>query len=489
MKWDLVDAAGAYKGRSIGLDGQEILNLYAELSPSQAAKNTYSLIGTPGLKLLATIGTQYVGCRGLFKTARDRLLGVYGNTLYEIYADYTYASLGTLNTHSGTVSFAEIDKQTDPTSAAVSHVMMVDGVNGYILNTLTNVFTVISGDYLPGTSVTSQNGFFIQNLNDNNKFIYSNQYDGLTWQASLNYFGAESSPDPILWCNVVNNQLWLIGSASVELWNYTGDANFLWQRSGIGFINTGMAGRYCATTLLGNNFWLGSDREGQNIIWMSGNSYTPQRISTHAIEYILTNMDRVDDCIALSYAQEGHQFVIFNFPSGNRTLVYDVATSLWHERGSFNTQTGLNDRHRAVHIANWNNKIFVGDHSNSCLYEWSLDQYTDDGKTIKRIRVAPHIHNERHRIFFHQAEIDLVRGQGLTGNADPHIMLDISNDGGYSYVPLQIMSTSGRIGARLTRCRWNKLGMSRDRVFRITMTDAVKWHLISGRIDLTSEVV
>jgi hypothetical protein len=94
-----------------------------------------------------------------------------------------------------------------------------------------------------------------------------------------------------------------------------------------------------------------------------------------------------------------------------------------------------------------------------------------------------------HRVFFHQAEIDLVRGQGLTGNAEPHIMLDISNDGGYSYVPLQIMSTSGRIGARLTRCRWNKLGMSRDRVFRITMTDPVKWHLISGRIDLSSEQI
>ena len=485
MKWSIIGAA--YKGRSIGLDAQECVNLYPEASPSAEAKNAVSLIGTPGLKILATIGTQSAGCRGMYATARSRLLSIYGNTLYEILPDYTYVVRGTLNTYTGTVSFAEIDKQVDPTSAAVSHVMMVDGSNGYILNTLTNVFSIIGGDYLPGTSVTSQNGFFIQNLNDNNKFIYSNQYDGLTWEASLNYFGAESSPDPILWLTVVNNQLWLIGSSSIEIWNFTGDPDFLWQRAGIGYINTGMAGRYCATTLLGNNYWLGSDREGQNIFWKGGISYTPERISTHAIEYILTMLDRVDDCIALSYVQEGHQFVVFNFPTGNRTLVYDVATDLWHERGSFNNITGLNDRHRAVHIANWSNKILVGDHSNSCLYEWSLDQNTDDGKIIKRIRVAPHIHNERHRVFFHQAEIDLVRGQGLTGNADPHIMLDISNDGGYTYVPLQIMSTSGRIGARLTRCRWNKLGMSRDRVFRITMTDAVKWHLIDGRITADSD--
>lgn len=74
---------------------------------------------------------------------------------------------------------------------------------------------------------------------------------------------------------------------------------------------------------------------------------------------------------------------------------------------------------------------------------------------------------------------------GVTG-AEPKIMLECSNDGGYTYGN-QIWSTSGKVGERLARVRWNKLGMSRDRVFRITMTDPVKWVLIDGKLDLTSE--
>jgi hypothetical protein len=76
-----------------------------------------------------------------------------------------------------------------------------------------------------------------------------------------------------------------------------------------------------------------------------------------------------------------------------------------------------------------------------------------------------------------------------TLGSEPKVMLEISNDGGYSYLDLQIWATPGKLGERLTRCRWNKLGMSRDRVFRVTMTDPVKWVIIAARMDLTAEKV
>ena len=494
MKWDLVGAA--YRGRSIVVDGQECVNLYPEASPSTEAKNNVVLIGTPGLKLLNTIGTGSNGTRGIFVTARNRCLAVVGNILYELDSAFGYTTLGTLNTHAGRVTFAEIDIQTDPSAAPESQVMLVDGNYGYILDTLTSVFTQISGDYLPGTSITSQNGFFVQNLNNSNKFIYSDQYDGLSWQASLNFFAAESSPDPIKYITLINNQLWLVGSKSIEIWNYTGVAEQLWERSGVGYIQTGMAGSYCATTIVGNILWLGSDKDGQNTVWQSGASYTPQRISTHAIEYIISQIGDVSDCVTLSYMKEGHQFVVFNFPSGQRTLVYDLNTQLWHERGDYNKYTGLNEHHRAMFVAGWDNKILVGDVDNNNLYEWSLEQYSDDGKTIKRVRTCPHIHNERHRVFFHQIEIDMERGVGdgqtlsdLPSGSNPQMMLRYSNDGGYNYSSNEIWQDVGKIGARLCRVRFNKLGMSRDRVFQLVMTDPVKWILIDGRCDLSTEAV
>ena len=410
MKWNIVEGS-AYKGRSLGVDGQEMVNLYPETN-GPLAKNTTALRGTPGLFYLNAIG-QNSGCRGLYVTARDRLLMVVGNKLYEVSPFWSYSVLGNLNSISGPVTFAEMDKQLDPTSSPISHVMLVDGVNGYILNTLTNDFTIITGDYIPGSSVIAQNGFFIQNCNDSNKFIFSNQYDGLTWEASLNFFSAESSPDPILYITLINNQVWLYGSKTIEIWNFTGNPNELWQRSGIGYLMTGLIGRNAATNIMGQVVWIGSGKDGQNIVWLSGSSYTPQRISTHAIEYIIGTLGDINDCMAMSYVQEGHQFVLFNFPVGNRTLCYDLTTDLWHERGILNPSTGLNERHRAMYLAAYQGKILVGDDANNFLYYWDLGQYTDNGATIKRVRVCPHIHKERQRVFFHQAEIDIEKGTAL----------------------------------------------------------------------------
>lgn len=486
MKLSIIGAT--YKGRFLGLDGQECINLYPEISASAEAKNVASLMGTPGLRKLLAINSNS-GCRGFFTTARDRLLMVAGAKLYEIDKDHTITVRGTLQSSEGSVCFAEIDKQPDPSTAAVSQVMIVDGLKGYIFNTQLNTFVTITGDYFPGTSVISQNGFFIQNINDSNKFIYSNYLDGVNWESSLNYFAAESSPDPILSIKLLNNQLWLMGSKTIEIWTFTGQSAQLWTRSGVGFINTGTTGRTSSTLINGHIFWVGSD-QGQNIIWHSGGSYSPERVSTHAVEYILSTLGDLSDCVCYSYQQEGHQHIVFNFIGGNRTLVYDMTTSLWHERGSFNPASGQNNRHRVTYVVNWDSKVIAGDSANDNVYELSLDQYTDDGRLIKRIRTCPHIHNERHRVYFHQLEIDCAKGYGLTGagyGSDPKIMLTYSNDGGYTYSPNEIWGSTGKVGERINRVRFNKLGMSRDRVFRLTMTDPVRWCLIDARCDLTPE--
>jgi len=483
-KMDVI--GGAYKGRFLGLDGQECINLYTEMSPSAGAKNVASLIGTPGLKILKDLELS-APCRGLFTTARDRLLIVVGNRLLELTSRLEVVTLGTLSSSNGTMSFAEIDKQPDPDSAAVSQVMMVDGESGHIFNTSTNTLTTITGDYKTGTSVISQNGFFLQNINDSNKFIYSNYLDGLTWSASLNYIAAESSPDPIESLALLNNQVWLMNTKSIEIWDFTGDPNLLWRRSGVGYINTGVVSTHASSMINGTIAWLGTD-QGKDIVWMSGGSYNPTRISTHAIEHILGTID-TKDCISFAYQQEGHQFFVFNFLSGNRTLVYDVSTAMWHERGSYNPGTGLNDRHIALYTTVWGSKIVVCGNIGSQVFEWSLDQYTDNGRLIKRVRTCPHIHADRKRISFHEIELDVAKGYGLTGSSaygtNPEVVLTISNDGGYNYLPHEIKVSAGKVGARLEKISFHRLGMSRDRVHRFTFTAPVRWCVIDGSMNVT----
>jgi hypothetical protein len=476
---------GLYKGRSIGIDSQECTNWYLEQNLPNS-KNNYALIPTPGLKLISSSSGGVGGGRGLFTTANGRLLRVIANRLEEIATDYTVTNLGTLNTSTGRVSFAEVITSTG------SIVQVVDGSYGYTLITESNTFAVISGDYIAGTSIVSINGRFIQNTISTSyggtRYIYSGQYDfANTWAASIDYYTAEVSPDPILNIQQINSEIWLLGPTTVEIWYPTGSSDDPFSRQTTGVINIGTAARYGVCNI--NNYiaWVGSNIQGQGQIWLA-NGYIPQRISTHAIEYIIGQMTDISDCISYAYQQEGHVFLVFNFLTGNRTLVYDLTTQAWHERASYDAQSGKNNYHRVVSLTYWANKIVVGDYNNDNLYQWDLDTYTDNGQVIKRVRTGPHHHNDRKRVFYRSFELDIERGTGLlptTGptdvqGSDPQIMLEWSDDGGYTWSNEHWVS-AGRHGSRYARAIWRRLGHSRDRLFRVSVTDPVKIILIDAQ--------
>jgi hypothetical protein len=485
----------AYRGRSIAIDTQELVNFYLEKNYS-GSKSQYSLIPTPGLKLLANI-PGYGGSRGFFTTAQNRMLIAKGNKLYELYADYSYVELGTLNSASGRVSFAEVITSTG------SIVMLVDGGNGYTLITETNAFaTLVNGDnYHPGTSIISINGRFVQNTGldwySGQRFTYSGQYDqasiwddsGLVFGALGQYFTAEASADPILNIQTINGEIWLFGSQSTEVWYYTGDTNQLFARVNSGAVNNGVSGNYAACSINNTVAWSGSNVGGNGSIWL-GSGYIPQKISTGAIDYIISQMNDISDCIALAYQREGHLFFIFTFISGNRTLVYDLSTQEWHERGHYDVSSGRMNYHRVVCHALWNNQVIVGDYGTGNIYEWDLDTNDDNGETVRRIRTCQHVHDDRKRLFFRALEIDVERGTGsLLANvptaigAEPKVMLQTSDDGGFTWSN-ELWSTLGTIGNRLARVRYTRLGMSRDRIFRVTFTDPNKFIVVDASIDV-----
>jgi hypothetical protein len=75
-------------------------------------------------------------------------------------------------------------------------------------------------------------------------------------------------------------------------------------------------------------------RAAKGIVYRA-NGYTAQRISTHAVEWQIQQYGNLSDAIAYTYQQDGHSFYVLIFPSANTTWVFDVATSLWHERAAF----------------------------------------------------------------------------------------------------------------------------------------------------------
>jgi hypothetical protein len=383
------------------------------------------------------------------------------------------------------------------------HLVIADGQSGYEFNLNTNTFKMIDDDeFVGGSHVILMDNYFIMNQKDSGFFCHTNvridPNKELVWDAS-NIFNAENCPDNIMALSKINNELWIFGNKTIEIWYVTGDSDNEFQRIKSAVLNIGTEAKYSVATNGQTLYWLGSNEQGHGTIFRS-NGYQAQPISNHAIEYIIGQLARLDDTVGYCYQQEGHEFYLFSFPSSGKTLCYDATTGLWHERQSFNETSNTSGIHRGISHAMWNGLNYVGDYENGNIYQLDLNTYTDNGTLIQRIRTTPHIHQDRKNIFYNKFEIDMekavgIDGQtilpsGLTGNtpqgADPQVILTWSDDGGFTWSK-EYWTTIGAIGNYLTRIQWHGLGCSRDRIFRVKITDPVKVVFIGATMDAAIE--
>jgi hypothetical protein len=368
----------------------------------------------------------------------------------------------------------------------LTQVMIVDSADyrGYIYTPSTTTFAQITHvDWPTASQAVYQDGYFIVMKPDTDEFYISANEDGTTWDAA-DFIRAEGSPDLGVALVSEKRELWYFQEATTEIFYNSGDATFPFERIQGAYMNMGCAAAFSVASLDNSLFWLGRDKRGRNIV-LRASGYTPQRISTHPLEYQIESYSDVSDAFAYAYQQEGHTFYVLTFPTGNATWVYDASTGLWHERQSFD---GLTDRR---HLANCYsfcfNKHLVGSWQDGNLYELDLDTYDDNGQMIKRIRAGQHMHNDRKRVFYHKFELDMEFGVGLDGGAqgeDPQAMLRFSDDGGHTWSN-EKWASFGKIGERKKRVFWRKLGQSRDRIFEVKITDPVKVVIVDANVDVT----
>ena len=90
------------------------------------------------------------------------------------------------------------------------------------------------------------------------------------------------------------------------------------------------------------------------------------------------------------------------------------------------------------------------------------------------------------RVHYGSFQLDVQTAVGLNGagqDSDPQVMLEVSNDGGNTW-GRPVWRSAGKIGEYTKRLIWNRMGASRDRVFRIKMTDPVKWVILGAYVDI-----
>jgi hypothetical protein len=102
--------------------------------------------------------------------------------------------------------------------------------------------------------------------------------------------------------------------------------------------------------------------------------------------------------------------------------------------------------------------------------------------TIRRERIFRHLSDEQQWIFYQWLQIDAEAGVGLSEGqgSDPQIILQWSDDGGHTWSNEHLLSAGkqGEYGKRAILKQ--PLGRSRDRVFKVAMSDPVKWALLNA---------
>lgn len=549
-----------YAARTLAAAAQSCINVYPEKIEDAAEKDKggalligcpgkhrfqdLSVVGTPmrgiwsgGGRLFYAGGAHYAEINsagivvGAIRTIADDithspvLFFANGTQLFIVSAGRAYCDNGagpiiiTLAPLSGTATAAGQFVNWvsgDPFSAGLQgKAITVDGETQTVLNVLgPTVLTTVSafsiprdGDFTttaPDLVVSSGcfgDGYFMVSQANSRQFNISPLNNGTgdagdgIWN-SLDSAVKESYPDfirSILWCN---EQLYLFGTESFEVWQNVGSqlvngvASFPFRRIDGATGKFGSVSPNGPIAIGGQVFFLGGDSTGQTVAYIM-NGFTPKRISTFAIENAWNNQLLGATAVSASYLEEGHTFWEISFGPDALTWVYDITTGAWGQRGAWFGSSFLSygrQYHTFVTNStssgnNWGagGKHLVGGDGTSIVYEQSLNFYDEAGADMGWQRDLEYLYNSGKRMYLKRMDLEMETGAVASGPA-PVITRSYSDNRGQSFSNPQTAS----IGVHddfTKRVFWPVAGSSRGRVFRLAGVGQSKVALVCCDLD------
>lgn len=424
----------------------------------------FALYPTPGVSEL--VQSTQVGGRGGC-VAQGRAFVVIGAQFAELNSDFTLTIKGIV-VDDGKPAYVTTNGD------AVSEIMIAAGGKGYLYNMLTDAFTnPVDNVHFMGMVDT----FFVALDADTSTFKMSNSYAGGTWDGT-NILQRGDAADGWISMLVVEPEIWLFGTNTGSVLFDNGASPFPFAlRQGL-IIPQGTCARYSPAVLDGNPVWLGGSTAGDRIVY-GAQGYSAARISTHAMEWAMSQYARVDDAIGYTYQDQGHSFYVLNFPSANATWVYDAVTGLWHERPGWNPDHLQEEAWRAAfHLHAFNTHIF-GDRTSGKLYRGNVTLGLDfGGRALRRMRRGPGLRKELQRLFIKNWQLDVETGLGIPSGqgSDPMVMFRYSWNAGKTWSNERAKS-AGKEGDFGRRVIFNRLGSGAHFVPEVSVTDPIPWRL------------
>lgn len=450
----------AYQHEATQLSSQQMVNCFIE-QQVEGSKSPLAVIRTPGIKQLTQLPTGPV---------RGGL--VHDNAPFFVSGGKLYRLTGSAYTEIGGIP------GTDRVVMASNGAQLGILTNGSLYVYETALEKVTDDGFYTASDMTYSDLFLVL-VKQNSQDIFVNDsaavpFPDMTEYNALDFRTAEAKPGNIVAIETDHREILVFKEETTEIWTKTNDPDFPFTPVPNAFMELGCIARDSVARADNTVFWLANDMTIRR-----ADGYTPRRVSTHAIENAITKMTRRDDAYAFAHPFNGHIFYVLTFPSDNRTFVYDITTGVWHERSTDGAEWRANcyvfhdDRH------------LVGDALSGNIGQLQGNEY-EDLEQVHRVTVtAPSVHLDGRYLFHKRLHIDFDMGRGLiTGQGqDPQAMLSWSDDGGVTWSS-EYWRSLGKIGEYRVRAVWNRLGRSRDRVYRLQFSDPTPFTLIEAILDV-----
>lgn len=445
----------SYQHRSLPLSAQRAINCYIEKQP-EGSKSPFANVQAHGIASFGTVGTgPFRG--GLVVNGIPWVVSA--NTLYTVDSSGVGTSKGTIPGSSN------VDMTSDGTNVLVG----VDD-SGYLWNA-SAVVKITDADF-PGVSVCDYLDGYALVVEPDSGRTYINETSG-DWSAwnALDFATAEGWPDDVIDLIVDHREVFLGGHETTEVWYNSGNADFPLTRLSNGFIERGVL---CVGTYAKHDntiFFVGDDGVVYRLEGLQ-----PVRISTHWVEQLIEDLSP-KAIRGFSWNEKGHAF--YGLTSSEWTIAFDISTGFWHERVS----TGYSNW-RPLKILRAYGKSLALDSTSNKIGYLSDSTFTEWGEVLRSSATAPSIANENRWLFHSSLELEFENAVGtLSGQGEnPQVMVDWSDDGGRTW-SAEHFRPLGKTGHRHSRAVINRLGRSRDRVYRYAITDPVRRTLIAANFE------
>jgi hypothetical protein len=358
--------------RSRTFNAEDTINLYVEGgAPGTTPKTRAVLYGTPGVAPYAWFTAAQSPTRGLF-SQDGRCFGVSGAEFGEI------PDGGGAVTNTGIVAGTTAPVSFSSNGTIGFQVTIFAGGLGYVFATDADTLTQITDPDFPAdvTQTAFFEGYTVALVGGTRQFNISALGDSLDWDG-LDIYERNIGSDNFLAMVQNHRELWFFGTRTSLVYTNTGDASTPLQPIPGVLIEQGILAPWSAKRLDNAIAWIGQDEQGQAVVYLA-NGYSPQRISTHAVEHYLAQSADLSVAEGITFQYQGHLFYALYVPDLLQTIVYDVSQQTWIKIAWWQPSLAQWTPHVMRNACSAFGTILVGDRQSATVYRLSIDQLSDD---------------------------------------------------------------------------------------------------------------